>query len=68
MRVSKDWIRKEWVDIMPKHDILSFLTSWLNPMPNVPLANSRVPDMSVDEQLASCLSVDSKKTVEEVRG
>lgn len=68
MRVSKDWIGREWVDIMPKHDILSFLTSWLNPMSNVSLANSRVPDMSVNEQLASCLSVDSKKTVEEVRG
>lgn len=37
VRVSKDWIDKEWVDIKPKHDILAVLTSWLNPTPKVSL-------------------------------
>ncbi|KAL0443041.1 UNVERIFIED_CONTAM: hypothetical protein Slati_2026800 [Sesamum latifolium] len=36
-RVSKDWIDNRWVDIRAKPDILSFLTSSLNPMPRVQL-------------------------------
>ncbi|KAK6149643.1 hypothetical protein DH2020_017168 [Rehmannia glutinosa] len=54
IRVSKDWINDQWVDIKAKSDILSFLTSSLNPLPKVPLpqvnssvlANSNVPKSS----------------------
>ncbi|XP_011095931.1 uncharacterized protein LOC105175245 [Sesamum indicum] len=37
IRVSKDWIDNKWVDVRVKPDILSFLTSSLNPMPRVQL-------------------------------
>lgn len=82
IRVSKDWIDNKWVDIMAKPDILSIITSWLNPMPKVslpilsgsPLADSRVLSsskrggtQSVNQQLPSSSSSASKKAVEDLR-
>lgn len=38
VRVSRDWIDNRWVNVKPKADILSFLTSTLNPaLENPPL-------------------------------
>ncbi|KAK6124770.1 hypothetical protein DH2020_041491 [Rehmannia glutinosa] len=42
IRVSKDWIDNKWTDIKAKPDILSFLTSSLNPIPKLPLPNPSV--------------------------
>lgn len=36
VRVSRDWIDNRWVNVKPKPDILSFLTSTLNPAPELP--------------------------------
>ncbi|XP_075487197.1 uncharacterized protein LOC142526586 [Primulina tabacum] len=36
VRVSRDWIDNRWVNVKPKPDILSFLTSTLNPALELP--------------------------------
>ncbi|XP_073124596.1 uncharacterized protein [Henckelia pumila] len=36
VRVSRDWIDNRWVNVKPKADILSFLTSTLNPTLELP--------------------------------
>ncbi|KAL6520467.1 hypothetical protein OROHE_017055 [Orobanche hederae] len=56
IRVSKDWIGNQWADVKVKPDILSSITSSLNPLPKLPLprvdstssihANRRVPSSS----------------------
>ncbi|KZV51806.1 hypothetical protein F511_11494 [Dorcoceras hygrometricum] len=42
LRVSRDWIDNTWVNVKPKADILSFLTSTLNPVLELP----PLPDFS----------------------
>ncbi|KAI3456571.1 hypothetical protein Pfo_013234 [Paulownia fortunei] len=81
IRVSKDWIDNKWVDVKAKPDILSLLTSSLNPIPKLPVpqanslghANSKVPNSSIvggspNAKLQSPSSSTSvnKKSVEEL--
>ncbi|PIN02280.1 hypothetical protein CDL12_25205 [Handroanthus impetiginosus] len=72
IRMSKDWIDNKWVDIKAKPDILSILTSFLNPplqLPPLPplaelQAKMKVPSSSKDggSQDAKLLQVPSSST------
>ncbi|GER51627.1 serine acetyltransferase [Striga asiatica] len=56
VRVSKDWVGEQWVDVKPKLNILSFLNSHLNTLPKV-----KLPQVSKSELSSSSASNWKKK-------
>lgn len=70
LRISKDWVNNKWVDARPKPDILSVITSLINPtLGSSPPAGARLPESSQvpeaanQQQLPS--SSESKKPAEQ---
>ncbi|CAA0815431.1 agenet domain-containing protein / bromo-adjacent homology (BAH) domain-containing protein [Striga hermonthica] len=67
LRVSKDWVNDQWVDVKPKPDIFTFLNSYLNPQSTVHLPYANSNNFTIATSNVPSSSGGSKKNVEDLQ-
>ncbi|GER51626.1 agenet domain-containing protein / bromo-adjacenthomology (BAH) domain-containing protein [Striga asiatica] len=67
LRVSKDWVNDQWVDVKPKPDIFPFLNSYLNPQSTVHLPYAKNNNFAIATSNVPSSSWGSKKNVEDLQ-